>query len=179
MRTFVISDLHMGHKNILNFTINDGEKLRTFRDIHEMHSVIMDRWCQVVLPSDKVYVLGDVAMTRPGLELLSTLPGKKRLIRGNHDLMNDAWYHKVGFKCLYGVRQVNGVWLTHVPMHPQSMGPRVVGNIHGHLHARQVMLSEYGPNCQIPDPRYFNACVERVEYTPTLISAIIAERNWA
>jgi calcineurin-like phosphoesterase family protein len=175
MRTFVISDLHMGHKNILRFTINDGQRLRPFRDIHEMHSVIMDRWCQVVTPQDKIYVLGDVAMTRPGLELLRTLPGKKRLIRGNHDLMNDKWYHDVGFRGLYGVRQINGVWLTHVPMHPQSMGDRVKGNIHGHLHMREITKGPF----ETPDNRYFNACVERLEYTPVLIETIIAERKWA
>lgn len=178
MRTFVISDLHMGHKNVLNFTINDGEKLRPFRDIHEMHSVIMDRWCQVVTPQDKIYVLGDVAMTRPGLELLRTLPGKKRLVRGNHDLMNDKWYHDVGFRSIYGVRQLNGVWLTHVPMHDQSMQGRARGNIHGHLHAREITCPGPTPHQQVPDPRYFNACVERLEYTPILIDTIIAERNW-
>lgn len=175
MTVFVISDLHMGHKNIVRFQ-HDGKPLRPFRDIHEMHSVIMERWCSVVTPQDKVYVLGDVAMSRPGLELLRTLPGKKRLVRGNHDLMNDKWYHSVGFKALYGVRQLNGVWLTHVPMHPQSMSGRAIGNIHGHLHSNVVM--QPWPRNHIIDPRYFNACVEQIDYTPRSIESIINERKW-
>ncbi len=178
MTVFVISDLHLGHQNILNF-MHEGHPLRDFRDIHHMHQVITERWCSVVTDADKVYVLGDVAMRKSVKLLLASLPGKKRLVKGNHDYFSDNWYHEAGFQCIYGVRQINGVWLTHVPMHPQSMGGRAIGNIHGHLHAHQVMVEEANPlwNPQI-DRRYFNASVERIDYTPKSIEAIIKERKW-
>ena len=59
------------------------------------------------------------------------------------------YFHEV-----YGVRQIDGYWLTHVPMHPECMS-RARGNVHGHLHANTI-----------PDPRYLNVSVECVDYTP-------------
>ena len=180
MTVFVISDLHLGQKSILNFEREDGTKLRPFRGLHEMHGYIADRWRSVVTDDDKVYVLGDVASIKSVKLLLAGLPGKKRLVRGNHDLFSDNWYHEAGFQRIYGVRQLGGVWLTHVPMHPCSMEGRAIGNIHGHLHAQVVKTIEPdGAWNEVPDNRYFNACVEQIDYTPVSIEAIIEERGWS
>ncbi len=177
MTVFVISDLHLGQKSILTFE-HDGQPLRPFYDLHEMHQAICDRWRSVVQPSDKVYVLGDVSMTKSVKLLLAGLPGSKRLVKGNHDHFSDNWYHEAGFQRIYGVRQLNGIWLTHVPMHPQSLNERSIGNIHGHMHMNEVMLSRFGPHCDTPDRRYFNCSVERINYTPISIDEIIDERMW-
>ncbi len=176
MTVFVISDLHLGHKGVLGFTYGDGP-LRPFADIHEMHQVICDRWRSVVQQGDKVYVLGDVSMTKSVKLLLASLPGSKRLVKGNHDHFSDNWYHEAGFQRIYGVRQINGVWLTHVPMHPQSMD-KAIGNIHGHLHMREIMFTPPGSCASWPDSRYFNASVERINYTPISIDEIKHERMW-
>jgi len=175
MTVFVISDLHLGHRGVLTFE-HDDEPLRPFTRLHEMHQYITERWCAVVTPSDKVYVLGDVAMAKSVKNLIAGLPGVKRLVKGNHDHFSDNWYHEAGFQRIYGVRQINGVWLTHVPMHPCSMD-RAIGNIHGHMHANEVMTYGKGPNMR-PDLRYFNCSVERVNYTPVSIDAITNERKW-
>ena len=171
---FVISDLHLGHKGVLNYEY-EGKPLRPFADLHEMHQVICDRWRSVVTQSDKVYVLGDVSMTKSVKLLLAGLPGQKRLVKGNHDHFSDNWYHEAGFQRIYGVRQIDGIWLTHVPMHPQSMD-RAQGNIHGHLHMNQVMRTwpDHGR-----DSRYFNCSVERINYTPISIDEIVKTRGWA
>jgi calcineurin-like phosphoesterase family protein len=178
MTVFVIGDLHLGHPNVINFVDGNGERTRPFRDVHEMHAVICDRWRSVVTNDDKVYVLGDVAMRKSVKLLLAGLPGYKRLVRGNHDLFSDNWYHEAGFQHIYGVRQINGVWLTHVPMHPCSLEGRALGNIHGHLHSNVVMCDGPTPHEQVPDNRYFNACVEEINYTPVSIDAIVNERRW-
>jgi calcineurin-like phosphoesterase family protein len=184
---FVISDLHLGHGSTLSFKRPDGSPLRPFLNLHEMHDAIVKGWESVVTPSDKIYVLGDVSMkTNKMIQgLLADLPGKKRLVRGNHDLGPDSWYHAAGFKSIYGVRQINGVWLTHVPMHPQSLAGRAVGNIHGHLHDKFVLAHEpieVAPGSYVTrgteDPRYFNACVEPLNYVPRTIDSIIEERQW-
>jgi calcineurin-like phosphoesterase family protein len=178
MTVFVISDLHLGQQSILNFEREDGSKLRPFRGLHEMHGYICDRWRSVVTNDDKVYVLGDVAKIKSVKLLLHGLPGMKRLVRGNHDKFSDNWYHEAGFQHIYGVRQLGGVWLTHVPMHPQSMEGRVRGNIHGHMHANVVKCDGPTPHEQVPDNRYFNACVEQIDYTPVKINTIIEARGW-
>lgn len=151
---FVISDTHFGHQNILGFE-HEGQPLRPFSSLTEMHVEMIDRWNAVITPKDKVYHLGDVAFSKEGLRLLGLLNGKKRLVRGNHDLMKLSAYRE-HFQEIYGVRQIDGIWLTHVPMHEASVNEkRVKLNAHGHLHAR----------C-IDHPKYFNACVEQINYTP-------------
>lgn len=151
---FFIADTHFGQKSILSFK-NGGHPLRPFKSLTEMHVTMVENWNRVVSPGDKVYHLGDVAFSKEGLHLLAMLNGKKRLVRGNHDLLKLAQYREY-FSEIYGVRQIDGYWLTHVPIHPQSAeGGRFMGNIHGHLHCNDI-----------PDPRYLNVCVERINYTP-------------
>jgi calcineurin-like phosphoesterase family protein len=186
-QVFVISDLHLGHAATLSFLRRDGSPLRPFLNLHEMHDRIIDGWNSVVTAQDKIYVLGDVSMkTNKMLQgLLADLPGKKRLIRGNHDLGKDSWYHGAGFKSIYGVRNINNVWLTHVPMHPQSMEGRAIGNIHGHLHDKYVVMRGYESQVRngystfpFADMKYFNACVEPLDYIPRTIDSIVEERKW-
>lgn len=186
MSVFVISDLHLGHKGIINFRRHDGQLLRPFDNIDVMHRAIIDGWCSVVTPQDKIYVLGDVAMGQKKMiqGLLHDLPGKKRLVRGNHDLNPDSWYHDAGFKVIYGVRHIQNVWLTHIPINPQCLEGRSIGNIHGHLHAQRIwnirpMIGAPGQAGEgWSDSRYFNACVEPLDYVPRTIESIIAEKGW-
>lgn len=166
----IISDTHLGHKNILTFLNPDGTPLRGgFDDITHHDETIYEQWQLNVSPKDVVYHLGDVAFTKAALLRIADLPGRKRLIRGNHDLFKLSTYRKI-FQEIYGVRQLNGYWLTHVPMWEGSVaGERVKGNIHGHLHGYII-----------DHPKYFNACVEHIDYTPValdLIAEWIAQRN--
>ena len=162
---FVISDTHLGHKNILNFE-QDGKPLRPFNSLTEMHIAIIDRWNSVVTPQDKVYHLGDVAFSKDGLRLMGMLNGKKRLVRGNHDLFKTSLYSEY-FQEIYGIRHINGMWLTHAPMHLDCIEQeRVKVNIHGHLHGNKI-----------DHPKYFNACVEQINYTPVSLDEIMSSRK--
>lgn len=152
---FLISDTHFGHKNILSFTNHDGTPLRPFESLTEMHIKMIENWNSVVSPKDKVYHLGDVAFSVDGLNLMQMLNGKKRLVRGNHDLFKISRYAR-HFEEVYGVRQIDGYWLTHVPMHPHCVDEqRVKGNIHGHLHSNTI-----------PSQKWLNVSVEQIDYTP-------------
>lgn len=158
---FFISDTHFGHENILTFEHN-GKPLRPFESLTEMHVTMIDNWNKVVRSTDKVYHLGDVAFGKPGLHLMGMLNGKKRLVRGNHDLMKLNSYRQY-FQEVYGVRQLNGLWLSHVPMHQDSVDAlRVKANIHGHLHANVI-----------DHPKYINVSVECVDYTPISMDEIM------
>ena len=80
---FYISDLHLGHGNIIGF---DN---RPFKNLEEMHQAIIQNWNNVVTRNDEVYILGDVAWRNDaGLEVLRQLKGKKYLVIGNHDRLN-------------------------------------------------------------------------------------------
>lgn len=178
-----ISDTHLGHYNILKFIVEGGERLRPeFDSLEEMHECIFQNWAERVKPGDTVYHLGDVALGKLGrsvMKRINTLPGNKRLIRGNHDLYNDREYYDAGFQKIYGVRQLNGVWLTHVPMHTQSAyAERCIGNIHGHLHSYVILKKSPYSNTTIQDLKYFNASVERIGYKPIALETIATTHNW-
>lgn len=154
-QTWLIGDTHFGHKNILNFKRNDGEVLRKFHDVHHMDQYMISAWNAVVGPDDKVYHLGDVAMcniTRL-TEIFSQLPGRKVLIKGNHDTLKLSQYAQL-FSDVRAYHVLDNILLAHIPVHPESLS-RWKGQVHGHLHYNKVK-----------DPRYFNISVECINYTP-------------
>jgi calcineurin-like phosphoesterase family protein len=78
-----ISDLHIGHKNVIEFDS------RPFFNLEEMHKVIVENWNNVVDKNDEVYLIGDVIWNNEvGIKILKQLKGKKYLILGNHDKIN-------------------------------------------------------------------------------------------
>ena len=83
MTTFLTSDLHFGHRNILH--IGKGRPSKT---IEEHDQALIDNWNSVVTSGDLVYVLGDFSIETNVDEIrkpLSKLNGQKILILGNHD----------------------------------------------------------------------------------------------
>lgn len=158
---FVCSDHHLGHKNIITFKDYNGNLIRPFSSMEEMHDIIIERHNKVVRPQDKVYYLGDVATNKGGLELLKYMNGHKRLVRGNHDIFKLKDY-KSYFEEIYGVRVFAdyGMVLTHIPIHKECMS-RWKLNIHGHLHANIIK-----------DSQYLNVSLERIDYTPVSIEEI-------
>lgn len=156
---FIVSDTHFHHANMLKFTDQYGNRVRTFDDVNHMNEHMVERWNSVVRPQDKVYHLGDVALGKDNLDILDRLNGHKRLVRGNHDIYNTGLYLKY-FDEVYGSRVLDHMIFTHIPIHPESLS-RFTGNVHGHIHERP----EFGP-------RYFNASVERIDYTPISIEDI-------
>ena len=154
MKTFLISDTHFGHSNILTFKKLDGSNLRPFSSLEEMNETLINNWNSVVSNEDKVYHLGDVLFTKRWLDLiLPRLNGTKVLIKGNHDNLKLSQYQQY-FKDVRAYHILDKFLLSHIPIHPESIS-RWKANIHGHLH-----------NNIIPDNRYLNVSVERINYRP-------------
>lgn len=170
MNIFFASDHHFHHKNILTFKNQDGTPLREFTDVDHMNEIMVQRHNQVVKPTDKVYFLGDVSMSRntKGLEILGRMNGEKILVKGNHDLCTAKQYLDY-FKDIRGSHQFDGMILTHIPIHPESLA-RWGLNVHGHLHSNVVRLQL----SQVPDNRYFNVSMERINYTPISLEEVKA-----
>lgn len=135
------SDLHFGHKNIQKFRNH-------VRSEDDNRLKIKNDWIDVVTKRDTIYVLGDAAFTTLTVVDFEELPGKKILIRGNHDLLDTQVYLKY-FESVYGLLKYKEFWLSHAPIHPNELRGKI--NIHGHVHYETI-----------PDNRYFNACVENV-----------------
>lgn len=161
MNTYFISDLHLGHANIVEFEDDDGNLIRPFDDVNHMHEYMVEKWNAKVKPTEHVYILGDVVIPRKALPVLDRFHGKKRIVLGNHDPYHTKDYLN-HVERVYGVRVMDGAVLTHVPVHPDSLNKRAWRfNVHGHLHQNLVRL----PNGH-PDQRYLNVCCEHLDFTP-------------
>jgi calcineurin-like phosphoesterase family protein len=105
---------------------------------------------------------------------MARLNGDKVLIRGNHDIFPDDEYRKY-FRELRAYHVMNGMILSHIPIHTESLG-RFGVNIHGHLHSARVMKSGSAVGefvKQVIDPRYHCVCVEQTDFKPILFEDVI------
>jgi len=176
---FLVSDTHFGHAGVCRFTEADGvTKIRPWTDPAEMDEEMIKRWNDTVRPNDKVYHLGDVVINRKALPTVSRLNGDKVLIRGNHDIFPDVEYSKY-FRELRAYHVMNGMILSHIPLHSDSLG-RFGVNIHGHLHSNRVKKAR-GVDARTgevlysdePDVRYHCVCVEQTDFKPILFEEVI------
>ena len=177
---FLVSDTHFGHTGVCRFTRNDGvTKLRPWDSAEEMDEAMVKAWNERVKPTDKVYHLGDVVIARKALKIMERLNGDKVLIRGNHDIYKDEDYSKY-FRSIRAYHVMNGMILSHIPLHSDSMG-RFGTNIHGHLHANRVKKAR-GVDAKTGevlysdknDVRYHCVCVEQTpDFAPILFEDVI------
>lgn len=79
MDEYIISDLHLGHGNIIEYC------KRPFSDVDEMNEEIVKRWNKIVRPRDFVYYLGDLCLDNQDDYWLEVLNGNFHFIKGNHD----------------------------------------------------------------------------------------------
>lgn len=147
---FLISDTHFGHEKILEFV--EGRRVLG-KTIEEHDEALVERWNKVIRPKDTVWHLGDVAFKSERLSIVGRLNGRKKLVKGNHDVYHVNRYLEY-FVDVKGAVSLEGFLLTHVPIH-SSQKFRFLGNIHGHLHDKLIY-----------DPFYFNVSCERVNYQP-------------
>lgn len=176
---FLTSDTHFGHLGVCKFTRADGvTKLRPWDSPEEMDEAMVKLWNETVKPNDKVYHLGDVVINRRALPILDRLNGDKVLIRGNHDIFRDDEYRKY-FRELRAYHVMNGMILSHIPLHEDSLG-RFGVNIHGHLHSNRVKRAR-GVDAKTGrtlysdeiDTRYHCVCVEQTDFRPILFEDVI------
>jgi calcineurin-like phosphoesterase family protein len=175
---FLTSDTHFGHAGVCRFTEADGvTKIRPWTDPDEMDEAMIQRWNDVVRPNDKIYHLGDVVINRKALKTLARLNGDKVLIRGNHDIFPDVEYREY-FRELRAYHVLNGMILSHIPVHEASLG-RFGTNIHGHLHSGRVKKAS-GVDVKTGnvlysdenDVRFHCVCVEQTGFAPILLEDV-------
>lgn len=170
---FLVSDTHFGHMGVCKFMRNDDPtvKLRPWDSPEEMDEEMIRRWNDTVRPNDKVYHLGDVVINRKALGTLRRLNGDKVLIKGNHDIFRLEEYTE-HFRDVRGYHVLNGMILSHIPLHEESLG-RFGVNIHGHLHDRRVIKTTWGGARREIDTRYHCVCVEQTDFAPILFEDVI------
>ena len=177
--TFVIADTHFCDLDMCTLLKRDGHPLRPFSSVEEHDETIISNWNKVVPKDAKVYVLGDVASGKKGIEKVGRLNGSRKiLIAGNHDIFGSSEYLKY-FKDIRATHRLdNGILMSHIPVHPSTFGKAHKVNIMGHIHDKKVMMpAPFYPDgmLKIPDPRYFCVSCEHINYTPMELGAVEIE----
>lgn len=153
-KVFIISDLHLGHRNMA--------AKRGFDTVEEHDNHIIDTWNKTVTKGDTVWILGDITMEKSTpYPLLSKLKGYKKVVLGNHDQPQHIPELLKYVNSVCGMIKYKGFILSHCPIHESEIG-RFYKNIHGHVHENTL-----------PDDRYVNVSCEAVNYTPVLLSTLI------
>lgn len=132
---YFTSDLHLRHKNILEF------EERPFETVDEMNEGLISAWNKTVKPNDTIFELGDFCFGGydKWVEILEQLNGNIIKIKGNHDNSKtiEKLYREGYYKELYMVGHYMKVnkYILNLTHYPIEIGNRVrIFNLHGHLH---------------------------------------------
>lgn len=84
--TWFSSDIHFGHKNIIEFCN------RPWETVDEMNEGIIENFNRFISPEDTLILVGDLCMGRKDdtIPLLGRINGTKIVVPGNHDPMHPA-----------------------------------------------------------------------------------------
>lgn len=163
-------DPHFGHRNIV------GLAGRPFADPAQMLTQMLHRYRERVRPRDTVCWLGDAFFGRvqDAQAVLSSLPGSKILVRGNHDGTVGRCL-KMGFDMVVDRMHITvggqRVMLCHFPPWGHHADDRFKERrpqlapgewlIHGHTHLPEKRRG-----------RCINVCVEAWDYAPASLGDI-------
>ena len=161
-RTWLWSDLHFGHDNIIRYT---G---RPFADADAMDASLYANWAATVGADDTLVFVGDVAMRQAVGEhtwqRIRCAPGSaKHLVFGNHDLTGSGDLRVAGFDAVYAALVIDGdppLLCTHMPL---ASVPAGCVNVHGHTHDEAPRRSAH-----------INVSVEQLDYRPVPLQSVRA-----
>lgn len=135
MKTFVVSDLHFGHTNMIKY------ENRPFQDVEEMDASLIEQWNKTVAETDIVYILGDFTLRNVeyAADIIKKLNGIKTLVLGNHDYFaTKKAFPTYLFKEIVPYKEIsyNGkkIIMCHFPI--ADWNEKEHGSIHlyGHVH---------------------------------------------
>lgn len=185
MRNLYISDMHLGHANVIKF---DN---RPFSSVEEMDEELIRRWNEAVTPQDTVYILGDMIWKNEARwpEILRQLKGNKVLTPGNHDLKRYSGKISKYFQDIRDIKTIKDgeykVVMSHYPIlfYPGSYAENTI-MLCGHVHttAENIWLEtfrrELRDNCTPPSGnrgRIINVgcMMPWMDYTPRTLAEIL------
>lgn len=169
MKTYITSDLHFGHKRIIEF----NSATRPYSTIEEMDDKMIEQWNEVVTEDDTVYILGDFAFHKPykAAMIARQLNGRKILIQGNHDehCVTKAEFRDC-FVAIHNYHEIkyNGtkVCMFHYPIAEWNQCHHGSVMLHGHLHDKKSGFEQY---------RMRNVCFDNTGKIVSLLDDIIED----
>lgn len=153
MKTWLVSDTHFCHENIIKFM----DTRNMFISVEEMNKAIISEWNATVSNQDEVIHLGDFIFGKDlekGQEIIDNLQFKKlTLVVGNHDTPYKIknLYSKNESISIASLITNNEFIFTHYPINSElleetcyrSNGINERYNIHGHVHDRHLQDKRY------------------------------------
>ena len=178
MRYWLITDTHYGHDKMVEYCGRPAN----------FEKQITVNWKKMVKPEDVIIHLGDVCIGSDPLynHGITWLPGRKILVRGNHDKKSIAWYFNAGwdFVCDSFSMEFAGknILFSH---QPKEIGKFDL-NIHGHFHnqlprllrGEWVVSGEKERNhydLAILTDKHLNLSIEETNYQPVLLESFISK----
>ena len=153
-KAFFAADTHFGDDGIIRY------ENRPFADTDEMDRVLIEKWNRVVSGDDSVFLLGDFSAypSEKSGEICRSLNGRKFLVMGNHDTLDERQYRELGFEGVsrYPVIYESFWILSHEPLYVNKNMP--YANIFGHVHANPIYKTA--------SEQSFCVSIERTGYAP-------------
>jgi len=168
LTTWVIADTHFGHAKIVEYCGRPSD--------HDAR--MLKAWQEQVGKEDLILHLGDLILSRdPGLrEEVRNLPGKKWLMRGNHDHKTRvSQFRDLGFEVVWDIVLHVGEIVLRCSHRPPAGGyvKNMDWRLHGHVHERLPPFRMVGRSL------FINCSVEVWDYAPIRLDRLIRlGRQW-
>lgn len=162
--TWVISDLHFNHANIIRYYN------RPFGSVEQMNQALLEEWNHTVDRDDTVLFLGDFCLGNAEeiRKRLSMLKGRVIMVKGNHDrgFSCEKWVQMGVAECHEYPIVYNQFWVfSHEPLEWVTENIPVA-NIHGHVHSAKMWNASN---------HHYNVSAEAIDYKPKRLKEIMAE----
>lgn len=192
-QVYFTSDLHFGHRNVINFCN------RPFSDVKEMDRILVENYNSVVQNQDIVFILGDLfwfSDSRAIQKTLNKLAGKEiYILPGNHDdfqhyyrvvdprihLLSDVAVVWIG----YPNKSLEEIWLSHYPMLTWPHRTKGKLQLFGHIHTgpNRINLKNSidvpGKDLELRSGQQYDVGVDNNCYKPVSLAQInlLLKRN--
>lgn len=171
-KEWLIGDTHFGHTNIIKYCSRPLDA--------DMQMI--QNWSWLVEVDDSVIHLGDVVLGPDQEEWYRTvftgLPGRKTLIKGNHDKRSNKYFLEHGWSLVANVLMrpyKDSLWrkiyFTHMPLNLElGEYANCALNVHGHSHNSRPRGVEVSPKHRLFSIEYEN-------YKPVELSEFLRREN--
>jgi calcineurin-like phosphoesterase family protein len=170
------SDTHFGHENIIRFCN------RPFSNVQEMNAELIRRWRDTVPEEGIVFHLGDFAHRRSRLwnDILCSLPGRKYLILGNHDMkcIRQGFMSRFELVTQQMTIRVDGqaIILNHNPFLCYGGSYRDVWQLFGHVHSGPASHTGLDhPRLNMLFPLQYDVGVDNNDFRPISFAEVKAK----
>lgn len=166
-KIFLISDLHLNHKNIIKYCH------RPFSSVEEMNNKIAHHWNKAINKNDIVFFIGDLDFKDTTGYWITHLNGRKTFIEGNHDVVKNkdgaVIYHKI--KGAVQEKTLNYRGYRFYLVHDPHAAPLHWNGwiIHGHKHNNNIAKYPFIDGQR----KRINVSVEVIDYKPLNIDRLI------